>query len=68
MSLGSVSPLVLCQCYLNTMVGKPQKISMTSLAEVARPIKDHVYHRIPVVASNYSQYPKLCALIDYAYT
>ena len=47
--VGWFSPLGLCHCYLNTIVGSHKSFlffSMTSWVEVARPIKDHMNHFI----------------------
>ena len=49
MLVGSVFPLGLCRCYLNTVVGSHKSFPfflMTSWVEVARPIKDHMNHSI----------------------
>ena len=49
MLVGSVFPLGLCHCYLNTIVGSHKSFPYfltTSWFEVARPIKDHMNHSI----------------------
>ena len=54
MLVGSVCALGLCHCYLNLLVATSFPFSMTSWVEVAKPIRDHMNHRISVVALNYS--------------